>query len=257
MAKPAYREKVTCIKHYSDSLFSFGITRPEDFNFSPGQFVMLGIEINNEPLMRAYSIASSPYSEKLEFYSIKIPNGPLTSELQHINIDDDILLSKKPVGNLTIWDLQPGRRLFLFSTGTGIAPFASIIKDPETYHKYDQIILTHTCRNISDLIYGFEIVQSTMDDPLCGEMAKGQLMHYTSTTQEDYTNTGRITNLIENEKLFSDLNIDTLNGESDRVMICGSMDMVRDLSTILESRDMKHSTGKSLEQYVYERAFVG
>jgi len=257
MAPPTHVENVTFVKHYTDDLFSFRITRPKDFLFNPGQFIMLGLEIDNKPLMRAYSITSQLYDDELEFYSIKIQDGPLTSVLQKIKPGDEVLLSDKPVGNLTIWDILPGERLFMFSTGTGLAPFASIIRDPDTFSRFEEVILTHTCRNVEDLQYGLELVESLKRDPLCGEEASKKLKHYTTTTREEYPNMGRITNLIENKKIFTDLNIRNLDSKTDRVMICGSVDMVRDLSTILENYGMKHSTRKSLEQYAYERAFVG
>jgi len=261
MAKPSSVEKVTGVKHYTDSLFSFKITRPETLRFKPGQFIMLGLEVNNEPLMRAYSIASGPFDEELEFYSIKIPDGPLTSKLQHIKVNDNILLGAKAVGNLTPWDILPGKRLFLFSTGTGIAPFASILRDPDTYEGFDKIVLTHTCRQLKDLAYGADLIKLIHRDPLCGEHALTKLVCYQTTTQEkdlsEKVKYGRITELIKNKKLFNDLNIPLLNSDSDRVMICGSLPVVRDIGDILAGYNMSHSSGKQRKEYAYERAFVG
>ena len=261
MASPASVEKVTSVTHYTDSLFSFKITRPETLRFKPGQFIMLGLKIDNKPLMRAYSIASGPYDEELEFYSIKIPDGPLTSKLQHIKFDDEILLGSKAVGNLTPWDVRPGKRLFLLSTGTGIAPFASILRDPETYDGFETVVLTHTCRLLEDLAYGRRLLDAIKGDPLCGEEAVKKLLYYPSVTQEenltDSISRGRITELIESQKLFEDLHISPFNYDIDRVMVCGSMGMVKDMGKILNSYNMSHSSGKEHKEYAYERAFVG
>jgi len=261
MASPSSIERVTSVSHYTDSLFSFKITRPEHFRFKPGQFIMLGLMVEGKPLMRAYSIASGPYDEELEFYSIKIPDGPLTSKLQHIKIDDEILLGARAVGNLTPWDVSPGKRLFLFSTGTGLAPFASILRDPETYDSFESIILTHTCRYEQDLAYGKLLVSAINGDPLCGDQAVRKLVYYPSVTRESAEDSctfqGRITDLVESGKMFKDLNIPSLDHAKDRAMVCGSIGMLKDIGKILEFNEMRHSSGKELREYAYERAFVG
>ena len=193
-------ETVTAVKHYTDSLFMFRITRPPSFRFRSGEFVMIGLMIEGKPIYRAYSIASPAWDEELEFFSIKVPDGPLTSHLQKIEVDDKILMKPKPTGTLINDALIPGKRLYMFSTGTGIAPFASIVRDPESYEKFDQLILTHTCRDVADLEYGNELVTTTKNDPLIGELAQEQLTHYTSLTRQDFPRMGRITKLIETGK---------------------------------------------------------
>ena len=257
LAKVKYVEKVTAVKHYTDNLFSFRITRPDSLHFKPGQFIMIGLEIDNKPVMRAYSIASGPYDEEIEFYSIKIPNGELTSHLQNIKVGDNIFLSGKAVGNLTIWDLIPGKRLFLFSTGTGLAPFGSVIKDPDTYERFDEIILTHTCRHAEDLEYGIELVESSRRDPLCGDQAQEKLKYYPTTTRSVSNHCGRITELVNNNRIFIDLGIPKISEKTDRAMICGSIEMVKDMTNILKERGLLPSTGRELGNIVFERAYVG
>lgn len=257
MATPAYSVKVTSVQHYTDRLFHFRTTRPQGLRFRSGQFIMIGIMVDGEPLMRAYSIACPAWAEELEFYSIKVPNGPLTSRLQHIQVGDEILLSAKPVGTLVLNSLTKGRRLFLFSTGTGIAPFASIIRDPGTYETFDHVYLTHTCREVAELKYGQELVELTKQDPLVGEEAQSQLTLYNSVTREDFPYQGRITDLLTNGKLFTDLGIEPLDPETDRAMICGSLAMTKDTANILKELGMKSGTNSRPAQYVVERAFVG
>ncbi len=261
MARPASIEKVTEVKHYTDNLFSFKITRPGTFRFKPGQFIMLGLEVNGKPLMRAYSMASGPYDEQLEFYSIKIPDGPLTSKLQHIKKGDEVLLSEKAVGNLTPWDVRPGSRLFLLSTGTGIAPFASILRDPDTYNGFEKIVLTQTCRNLEDLSYGRRLLDSLVNDPLCGDDANSKLLSHFSVTQEknppESVFYGRITDLMKSKQLFKNLSIHSFDPDTDRVLVCGSIEMVKEVGSILDTFDMRHSSGKEHREYAYERAFVG
>jgi len=217
---------------------------------------MIGLEIDDKPIMRAYSMASPAWDSELEFYSIKVPDGPLTSRLQHITTEDSILISGRAVGSLTVRALLPGRRLFMISTGTGIAPFASIMRDPETYERFEEVYLTHTCRQSAELSYGEELVTALKADPLCGEFAD-RLVHYTSVTREPYPRTGRITNLIEDGKLFTDLGISGFDSEQDRVMICGSMEMNKDMQTILEDRGFEEGSRRQKGSYVLERAFVG
>ena len=252
-------EKVLSVHHYTDRLFSFTITRPPAFRFRSGEFVMIGLhpEGAKKPIMRAYSIASPSWDDKLEFYSIKVQDGPLTSHLQKIEVGDEVILAKKSVGTLVLDALLPGKRLYMFSTGTGIAPFASLIRDPETYERYDEVILTHTCREEAELTYGLELVQSLKDDPLVGEMVDGKLKHITSLTREDYPLKGRITTLLESGKLFEEAGVPKMNPEDDRVMICGSMDMINDTKAIVETFGLNEGSNSNPAEFVVEKAFVG
>lgn len=253
----AFVQEVTSVQHYTDRLFKFRMTRPASFRFRSGEFVMIGLMIDGKPLYRAYSIASPAWDEELEFFSIKVPDGPLTSRLQTIQPGDAVLMKKKPTGTLVNDALLPGKRVYMFSTGTGIAPFASLIRDPDTYEKFDQVILTHTCREVAELKYGNDLVNATVNDPLIGEFAKDKLVHYTSVTREDFPRTGRITDLIENGKLFADLGIPPLDPAIDRGMICGSMDMIRDTKDLLERAGLNEGANNKPGEFVVERAFVG
>ena len=257
MAKATTTAEVLSVHHYTDRLFKFRVTRPRAFRFVCGQFLMIGLEVDGEPLLRAYSVASPTWDEELEFFSIKVPNGPLTSRLQHINPGDNILMSERAVGSLVVNSLKPGKRLFMFATGTGIAPFASIMRDPATYERFDEVYLTHTCRLVAELAYGKELAEGLIDDPLCGEQAATQFRHYTSVTRDDYPFQGRITTLIESGKLFTDMGIPSLDPETDRAMICGSIEMNKDMKTLLEARGFEEGAAKRPGQYVIERAFVG
>ena len=256
MAAPAHQVRVLSVQHYTDRLFKFRVERPQSFRFQSGQFVMIGLEVDGAPLMRAYSMASPSWDEELEFYSIKVPNGPLTSRLQHIQVGDHILLSARSVGSLVVQSLKPGKRLFLVSTGTGLAPFASIIRDPDTYERFAEVYLTHTCRQVAELSYGKEIVHALQQDPLCGEFAT-QLTHYTSVTREDYPYQGRITHLLESQKFFQDLEINAFDPQNDRVMICGSIEMNRDMKQLLEQQGFTEGSRREKGEFVIERAFVG
>ncbi|MEP6342919.1 MAG: ferredoxin--NADP reductase [Maricaulaceae bacterium] len=253
-------ETVLSVEHYTDRLFSFTITRPSSFRFRSGEFVMIGLPVEEgqkRPIMRAYSIASPAWDDKLEFYSIKVPDGPLTSRLQKIKEGDTILLSKKPVGTLVLDALLPGKRLYMFSTGTGIAPFASLIRDPETYERYDEVILTHTCRQKAELSYGLKLVEECKNDPLVGEMMGGKLLHITSLTREEYPLKGRITSLIESGDLFEKAGVPKMNPETDRVMICGSMDMINDTKAICETFGLREGSNSQPAELVVEKSFVG
>ena len=252
-------EKVLSVEHYTDRLFSFTITRPPAFRFRSGEFVMIGLQPEGakKPIMRAYSIASPSWDDKLEFYSIKVPDGPLTSHLQKIQPGDEIILAKKSVGTLVLDALLPGKRLYMFSTGTGIAPFASLIRDPETYERYDQVILTHTCRQAAELSYGLRLTNSLKDDPLVGEMVDGKMLHITSLTREDYPLKGRITRLLESRELFMQTGTPPLSPEEDRVMICGSMDMINDTKAIVETFGLSEGSNSMPAEFVVEKAFVG
>lgn len=250
-------ETVLSVKHYTDRMFSFRITRPGAFRFRSGEFVMIGLEgENGKPLLRAYSIASPSWDEELEFFSIKVPDGPLTSRLQSIKPGDKVLLGRKSVGTLVHDALTPGKRLYCFSTGTGLAPFASIIRDPDTYERFEQVILTHTCREVGELKYGQELVASLKDDPLVGEHVH-RLVHYTTVTREPWPNQKRITTCIEDGQLFSDLGVPPLDPAVDRVMVCGSMEMLTDIKHLVEKAGLKEGSNASPAEFVIEKAFVG
>jgi ferredoxin--NADP+ reductase len=250
-------EEVLEVRHWTDRLFSFRITRPSTFRFRSGEFVMIGLMSGDRPLLRAYSIASPSWDEALEFYSIKVQDGPLTSQLQKIRPGDFVLLGRKPTGTLVHDALTPGKRLYLFSTGTGIAPFASIIRDPETYERFDEVILTHTCRETAELAYGEVLVQSLHDDPLVGELVAGKLRHYTSVTQDDGPRKGRITTLIESGQLFAELGVPPLDPANDRAMLCGSTPMLADTKALLEAAGLREGSNAQPGEFVIERAFVG
>ena len=250
-----FDEAVTDVQHYTDRLFRFRITRPNSFRFRSGEFVMIGLPNSEKPVFRAYSIASPSWDEELEFFSIKVPDGPLTQHLQKIEVGDTILLRKKPTGTLVNDALLPGSRLWMFSTGTGIAPFASLLRDPETYEKFDEVILTHTCREIAELRYGQDLVEDIRNDPLVGEMATN-LRHYCTVTRESFPTTGRITDLLRTGKIFDDLGVAQISPETDRVMICGSMGMLNETKTILEDFGLDEGSNNRPATYVVERAFV-
>jgi len=235
MSNAPTEEKVLSVEHYTDRLFRFEITRPASFRFRSGEFIMIGLpktEDQRKPIMR-------------------------TSRLQKIKEGDTVLLGKKPVGTLVLDALLPGKRLYMFSTGTGIAPFASLIRDPETYERYDQVILTHTCRQEAELSYGLKLVNDVRDDPLVGEMVGDKLLHITSLTREDYPLKGRITTLIESGDLFTNAGVPPLNPEEDRVMICGSKDMIDDTAAIVEKFGLKEGSNSQPAQFVVEKSFVG
>lgn len=251
-----FAEKVVSVQHYTDRLFQFRISRPASFRFRSGEFVMIGLPNSEKPVFRAYSIASPSWDEELEFYSIKVPNGPLTEHLQKIQPGDTILMRKKPVGTLVNDALIGGSRLYMFSTGTGIAPFASVIRDPETYEKFDEVILCHTCREVAELTYGHELIAKTKNDPLVGEEASEKLVHYATTTREESPRMGRITDLITSGKLFEDLGVPPLDPKTDRGMICGSMDFLKDTKALLEAAGLTEGANSKPAEFVVERAFV-
>ena len=255
--KGVFCEKVVKVKHYTDRLFMFRITRPQSFRFRSGEFVMIGLPRIQKPIYRAYSIACPSWDDELEFYSIKVPDGPLTKHLQKIKNGDFILMRPKPTGTLVNDALKDGKRLYLFSTGTGIAPFASVIRDPETYEKFQTIILTHTCRKTPELVYGKELIDLTMNDPLVAEEAQNQLIYYPTVTQDTFEHTGRITNLIQSGKFFEDLSIPDLDPKVDRGMICGSMGFLQDLKAMFIERGFEEGSNSSPGDFVIERAFVG
>lgn len=252
-----YAERVVSVRHYTDRLFSFRITRPQAFRFRSGEFVMIGLPNAEKPVFRAYSIASPAWDEEIEFFSIKVPDGPLTQHLQKIQPGDTVLMRQKSTGTLVLDALTPARRLWMISTGTGIAPFASLMRDPETYEKFEQVILTHTCRDVAELVYGNDLAQGLVDDPLIGELAAGRFTHYATTTRENHPKMGRITTLIESGQLFSDLEVPPFDPAVDRVMICGSMDMIRDVKALVETFGLTEGANNKPAEFVVERAFVG
>ncbi|MDI7863227.1 ferredoxin--NADP reductase [Rhizobiaceae bacterium n13] len=252
-----YVETVTSVTHYTDRLFRFRMTRPDGFRFRSGEFAMIGLMVEGKPIFRAYSIASPAWGEELEFFSIKVPDGPLTSHLQAIKPGDQVLMRKKPTGTLVLDALTPGKRLYMFSTGTGIAPFASLIRDPETYEKYEEVILTHTAREVAELKYGFDLVEEIRNDELLSEIVGDKLRHYATTTREEFPFRGRITELMANGKLFSDLGLPPLDPAVDRGMICGSSAMLKDTKELLEKAHLVEGANSKPAEFVIERAFVG
>ena len=257
-------QTVTEVEHYTDSLFRFRVTRPPSLRFRSGEFVMIGlmsdpdpVTSKQKPLLRAYSIASPAWDETLQFYSIKVTDGPLTSKLQHIQPGDQVILRPKPVGTLVHDALTPAKRIWLFSTGTGIAPFASLLREPETYERFEQVILTHCCRDVAELKFGQELIEATKDDMLVGEEAQSKLIYYPTTTRETSTKMGRITTLLEDGSLFADLSISDFNAENDRAMVCGSMGLNTDMKRILEAYGLREGANSDPGDYVIEKAFVG
>ena len=249
--------KVVSVKHYTDRLFAFRIARPQSFRFRSGEFVMIGLPNAAKPVFRAYSIASPAWDEELEFYSIKVPDGPLTQHLQKIRPGDTVLMRQKSTGTLVVDALTPARRLWMIATGTGIAPFASLIRDPETYDKFEEVVLTNTCRGIAELAYGNELVAALKDDPLIGELATERLRYVAATTREVSPLMGRITARIEDGSLFSGLGVAPFDPAVDRVMICGSMEMLKDVKALVEKAGLEEGSVSEPGQFVVERAFVG
>ncbi|HLR16353.1 MAG TPA: ferredoxin--NADP reductase [Alcanivoracaceae bacterium] len=249
-------ETVLSVHHWNDTLFSFTTTRDQSLRFKTGQFAMIGLEVEGKPLMRAYSFVSAPYEEHLEFYSIKVPDGPLTSRLQNIEVGDKILMSHKPTGSLIIDNLLPGKNLYLLSTGTGLAPFMSTIRDPDFYDYFDKIILCHGVRWVSELGYHDYIKNELPEHEYFGEMIKEQLIYYPTVTREPFHNEGRLTHLIESGKLFEDIGMPPFDPEHDRIMICGSPNMLKDLVEVAEARGFVEGTSHAPGTYVIERAFV-
>ena len=248
--------QVTSVRHWNDTLFSFRTNRETSFRFKNGHFIMMGLPQEKRPLMRAYSIASANYEDELEFFSIKVPDGALTSQLKNVAIGDTILLSKKPTGTLIRDNLLAGKNLYLLSTGTGLAPFMSIIKDPEIYEHFDKVILTHGVRYVSELAYSETISKELPNDEFLGEDISKKLIYYPTVTREPYKNQGRLTDLLRSGKLFSDIGLPSFNVETDRFMICGSPAMLKDCCELLDEKGFKESRQGEKNQYVIERAFV-
>ncbi len=250
-------EKVLSVHHWTDRLFSFTTTRDQALRFSNGHFTMIGLRGDNgKPLLRAYSIASANYEEHLEFLSIKVQDGPLTSRLQHIQVGDSIVVGRKPTGTLLIDYLTPAKRLYLIGTGTGLAPFMSIIRDPETYERFEQVVLLHGVREIKELAYRDFITKELPQNEFLGEMVGKQLLYYPTVTREAFEHQGRVTDLLENGQISADLGIPALNAVEDRVMICGSPEMLRDLKALCEKRGFVEGNTSTPGQFVIERAFV-
>ncbi|OIQ45123.1 MAG: ferredoxin--NADP(+) reductase [Roseobacter sp. MedPE-SW] len=260
-------QTVTAVKHWTDKLFSFRCTRPASLRFRSGEFVMIGLmgEVNEKtgkqkPLLRAYSIASPSWDEEMEFYSIKVENGPLTSRLQHIQVGDEIILRPKPVGTLVHDALIPGKRIWFFATGTGFAPFASLLREPQTYEDYDEVIITHTCRTAGELTYGRELIEGLKDDELLNEViGEGfwkKIKYYPTTTREESPKMGRITDLINSGEAYKDLDVAPLCPDNDRAMICGNMAFNLELKAMLEAAGLEEGANSKPAQYVVEKAFL-
>lgn len=259
-----YSLKVTAVKHYTDRLFMFRCERPTEFRFRSGEFVMIGLPPHIQApdaekpktIWRAYSIASPSWEDHLEFFSIKVPDGPLTEKLEKIKVGDDVWMRKKPTGTLVHDALIAGKRLFLFSTGTGIAPFASVIRDPETYEKFEQVVLIQTCREKAELQYGLDLIEEIKNHEFLAEMTDGKLLHYATTTRDDSDIVGRCTDLVRSGKLFEDLGIEPIEKDTSRVMICGSMAMLKDTEQICLDANLIEGSNAQAGEYVIERAFV-
>ncbi len=256
-------QTVTEVKHWTDRLFSFKVSRPASLRFRSGEFVMIGLlGDNGKPLLRAYSIASPSWDEELEFYSIKVQDGPLTSKLQHIQPGDQIILRPKPVGTLVHDALLPGKRIWFFATGTGFAPFASLLREPQTYEDYDEVIITHTCRDVAELNYGRELIEGVKQDEmlaeLIGEGFADKIRYYPTTTREESPKMGRITELLKDGTVFADLGIEGgIKPETDRAMVCGSLAFNHDIKAILEEFGLREGANSEPKEFVIEKAFVG
>ncbi len=260
-------QTVTSVKHWTDRLFSFRVTRPVSLRFRSGEFVMIGLMGDpdpktgkQKPLLRAYSIASPSWDEELEFYSIKVQDGPLTSRLQHIQPGDEIILRPKPVGTLVHDALLPGKRIWFFATGTGFAPFASLLRDPQTYEDYDEVIITHTCREVGELAYGAELIDDIRKDELLNELIGtenlAKLKYYPTTTREQSPKMGRITDLMRSGEVFKDLGVPPLKPETDRAMVCGNLAFNLEIKEMLEEYGLQEGANSNPQQYVVEKAFL-
>lgn len=249
-------ERVLDVHHWNDSVFSFRTTRDRGLRFRSGHFLMMGLEVEGRPLLRAYSLASAHYDEHLEFYSIKVPDGPLTRHLARIRPGDEVLVGRKPTGTLVLDNLLPGRNLFLLATGTGLAPFLSIVRDPDVYERFARVVLVHGVRTVSELGYSDYIQNELPEHELLGDAVREQLLYYPTVTRETFRNQGRITHLLQSGRLTADLDLPDLDAEQDRVMICGSPAMLRDSVQLLEARGFSEGSSRTPSHYVIERAFV-
>src|ERR1700743_3602023 len=250
------QESVLSVHHWTDTLFSFTTTRDPSFRFRNGEFTMIGLKLGEKPLLRAYSVASANDEDKLEFFSIKVPDGPLTSRLQHLKEGDEIIVSRKATGTLVIDNLESGRNLYLIGTGTGLAPFLSVIKDPETYERFEKVVLLHGCRGVAGLAYGEIITEHLPKDELLGEYISNQLIYYPTVTRDPFRNRGRITDPITSGKLFDDIGLPSLDSVHDRVMICGSPALVQDTRVLLSDRGFVEGNHGEPAQFVVEKAFA-
>jgi ferredoxin--NADP+ reductase len=250
------QERVLSVHHWNERLFSFTTTRHPGLRFRSGHFVMMGLEVDGRPLLRAYSVASAHYEDHLEFYSIKVPDGPLTSRLSHLQPGDSVFVGRKPTGTLVLSNLRPGARLYLLGTGTGLAPFMSIIRDPEIYERFEQVIVVHGVRMVSELGYSEYIRHELPANELIGDEVRAKLRYYPTVTREPFRNQGRITHLLESGTLTGDLGLPPIDPEHDRVMICGSSAMLRDTTALLDARGFTEGNSHEPGDYVIERAFV-
>jgi ferredoxin--NADP+ reductase len=251
-----FGETVTWVHHWTDRQFSFRCTRDPALRFVAGQFAMIGLMVDGKPLVRAYSMVSPPWDEELEFLSIKVQDGPLTSRLQHIRPGDTVVIGRKPTGTLLLENLLPGKTLWLLATGTGLAPFMSLIREPETYERYERVVVAHTVRQASELAYRELITRALPEHEFLGEFVKGKLLYYPSVTREPFATQGRITTLIESGRIFADLGLPPLSTEHDRVMLCGSEAFNADMKPLLEGRGFVEGSNAAPGTYVQEKAFV-
>ncbi len=249
-------ERVLSVHHWTDTLFSFRTTRDPSFRFRNGEFTMIGLKVGEKPLLRAYSLVSANYEEELEFFSIKVQDGPLTSRLQHLRVGDPIIVSRKATGTLVLDNVTSGRNLYLIGTGTGLAPFLSIIKDPETYDRFERVVLVHGCRTVKELAYGDTIGETLPRDELIGELLREKLIYYPTVTREPFRNSGRVTDLITSGKLFTDAGIAPIEQAKDRVMLCGSPAMLADLRGLLDGMGFVEGNHGEPGDFVIEKAFV-
>ena len=254
--KGYFHAEVLDIRHYTDKLFSFRTTRAQSFRFQSGQFTMIGLETAARPILRAYSMASAYYDDFLEFFSIKVPNGPLTSKLQCVTPGDRILVGSKPTGTLLTSNLRPGRRLFLLATGTGFAPWASILRDPEIYEAFDTVVAVEGCREVAELAFATDTVQAIGSHDYLGDLSVGKLHYYATVTREPYLHQGRIPDLIESGRLCNDLGIRPMDLATDRVMLCGNPHMLADLRKLFESRGFAEGSSGAPGDFVVEKAFA-
>ncbi|MEM7319451.1 MAG: ferredoxin--NADP reductase [Pseudomonadota bacterium] len=255
-------QTVSSVQHWTDRLFSFRVSRPASLRFRSGEFVMIGLlGDKGKPLLRAYSIASPAWDDELEFYSIKVQDGPLTSKLQHIQPGDQIILRPKPVGTLVHDALLPGKRIWFFATGTGFAPFASLLREPQTYEDYDEVVITHTCRDVAELEYGRRLIEEIKADEMMHELIGtknlDKIRYYPTTTREQSPKMGRITELLTDGTVFADLGIDGIAPETDRAMVCGSLAFNHDIKAILEGFGLREGANSEPKEFVVEKAFVG
>jgi len=251
-----YEERVLSVHHWTDSLFSFTCTRDPSFRFKSGQFTMIGLSVNGRPLLRAYSMASRHWEEHLEFLSIKVPDGPLTSRLQHMKVDDTVLIGRKPVGTLLTDSLQPGRNLYMLATGTGLAPFMSLIRDPDTYEPFEKVILVHGCRTRGELAYESLITSELPRHELLGELVAEKLLYYPTVTRETFAHQGRVTDLVFSGRLPADLGLPPVDREHDRIMLCGSPGLLADYGAWFQQNSWLEGSNTVRGQYVIEKAFV-